>query len=159
MEAVMKANYAQIGKAVKMFYPEMLKEITPRLTKPEPVFIHTILLPALLKRFCELKEISESSVVDASFDRDTNEVKFLFIAVVIKLYNPDLLTGLHSDIMRPTLARELSAVLKAGRTWISQQTNDIKWRLNPYKEKDKYVAFKEEVNKIAKVLEIEFGKS
>jgi hypothetical protein len=54
------------------------------------VFVHTILLPALLKRFAELKEVSEKSVVGIWRGVEADEMKVLFIGVVITLYDPSL---------------------------------------------------------------------
>lgn len=164
MKADVKPNYALIGRAVKMLRPDVVKEIEPRLLKPEASIIHTILLPALLKRFCELKEINEKYILNAQHDRDANEIKVLFIAVAIVLYDPAFLTGFHSANIRSNLAEELAGLLMpkstlvSGRTWISQQTKDIKRMLNPVIKKQAQEAFRAEAYKLAKVLEIEFKK-
>jgi hypothetical protein len=107
MQTAMKTNdYARIGKVIHMCYPEMLSEIEPKILRPQPVFVHTILLPALLKRFAELKEVSEKSVVGIWRGVEANEMKVLFIGVVVTLYDPSLLTGIHSSCMRLNLAEE-----------------------------------------------------
>jgi hypothetical protein len=124
MQAAMKMNdYSRIGKVIQMCYPEMLREIEPKILRAQPVFVHTILLPALLKRFAELKEVSEERVVGIWRGVEANEMKVLFIGVAIVLYDPCLLTGIHSGCMRLNLAEELAGLLQTDRTWISQQTN------------------------------------
>jgi hypothetical protein len=60
--------------------------------------------------------------------------------------------------MRLNLAEELAELLQTDRTWISQQTNKIKSYLNPNKDLFANKEFKEEVYRLSKVLEIEFGK-
>jgi hypothetical protein len=136
----------------------MLSEIEPKILRPQPVFVHSILLPALLKRFAELKEVSEKSFIGIGLGPEGNELKILFIAVVITLYDPSLLTGIHSTCMRLNLREELAGLLQTDRTWISQQTDKIKSYLNPNKDLFANKEFKEEVYRLSKVLEIEFGK-
>lgn len=53
----------QVYKAIKMFHPSVLEDIKPKLITPVPVLIHTILLPALLTKFCQLKGVAEKEVV------------------------------------------------------------------------------------------------
>lgn len=148
----------QVYKAIRLFHPHILEEIKPKLVEPKPVFLHTILLPTLLKRFCELKEVPEKLLIGVRHGSDSVKLKKLFIAVIVRLYDPRLLTGIHTETLRNNLRIELSGLLKADCTWISQVTNDIIVQLNPHKPKPAYEDFRNEVNKIAKALEIEFAK-
>lgn len=148
----------QVYKAIKMFHPTVLEDIKPKMIRPVPVLTHTILLPALLTKFCELKEVKEKDVVGIWKGSENVQLKTLFIAVIINLYDPELLTGIHSDSMRDHLSQELSGLLKTQRTFISQITENVKVFLNPHRPLPAYEDFKSEANKISKVLEIEFGK-
>ncbi|MCW3108473.1 MAG: hypothetical protein JWQ09_2979 [Segetibacter sp.] len=145
-----------IGRAIKILKPDVLEEIKPLLIRPLPILIHFTLLPALLLRFCELNNVFEKEVVGIWQGKDSKEHKTMFIAVVLKLYNPDLLTGIHVDVMRASLARELSGVLKVDRSWISQQVGDIKTYLAPYRPLKAYEEFRKEAEELARVLEVEF---
>lgn len=158
MQAATTINIKQVYNAIKIYHPHILEAIKPKLVKPEPVFKHTIFLPALLKRFCELKEVSQVSVIGIYRGREAMDIKVLFIAIVIKLYDPQLLTGVHTEIMRNNLAEELSGLLSVERTWVSQKTTQVRAMLNPHRPKPAYHDFKEEVERFAKVLEIEFSK-
>lgn len=148
----------QVYKAIKMFHPTVLEDIKPKLIRPEPVLTHTILLPALLTKFCELKGVSEGSVIGLHKGSEGIELKTLFVAVIINLYDPQLLTGIHSDNMRDHLSEELAGLLKTQRTFISQITENVKAFLNPYRPLPAYNDFKNEANKISKMLEKEFSK-
>lgn len=90
----------QVYKAIKMFHPSVLEDIKPKLISPVPVLIHAILLPALLTKFCQLKGVAEKEVVGIWKGRESMQLKTLFIAVIINLYNPELLTGIYSESMR-----------------------------------------------------------
>lgn len=152
------AHLKQVYNAVRIFHPDILEKIEPMLVKPEAPLKHTILLPALLKRFCELKRFDRQSIVGTHKGIEATEAKTLFIGIVITLYDPGLLTGIHSVAIRQNLSEELSVLLGVDRTWISQQTAKVRAFLNPYKPKPAYENFKSEVNKLSKVLETEFGK-
>jgi hypothetical protein len=147
-----------IGKAVSKLHPSLLVELEPIIKRPPPILDHFILLPALLARFCELKDIPEPSIKGIWKGHEVSNQKTMFIAVALVLYDPQLLTGIHSDIMRQKLAEELAGMLQVNRTWISQRANDVKTYLNPFKALPAHNDFKNEVYKIAKVFEIEFGK-
>lgn len=60
--------------------------------------------------------------------------------------------------MRNGLAEELSGLLQTRRDFISQIVNKVKTYLNPHRPLPAYEDFKNEANKISKVLGIEFGK-
>lgn len=152
------AHIKQVYNALKIFHPEILEDIKPKLVKPEPVFKHAVLLPVLLKRFCELREVSQASIIGTYKGQEAVDHKELFIAIVIKLYDPQLLTGVHTEIMRNNLSEELSGLLQTERSWVSQVTTKVRTILNPYRLRPAYQDFKEEVDRLAKVLEIEFGK-
>ena len=116
------ANPRQIYNAIKIFHPDVLEKIKPKLVKPQAALFHTVLLPALLKRFCELQEISQQSMIGKWQGSEAIQAKILFIAVVINLYDPQLLTGIHSQALKTHLAEELSKLLETDRTWISQNS-------------------------------------
>lgn len=156
--ATNSAHVKEVYNALRIFRPDILKEIEPKLVKPQPIFVHVTLLPALLKRFCELKEFPLQSIIGINKGSRASDLKVLFIAVVIKLYDPQTLTGIHSDSVKNSLTEELAGLLKTDRTWISQKTTDIRSYLNPYKALAAHKDFKNEVNKLSKVLEIEFAK-
>lgn len=153
-----KAHIKQVYLALVMFKPEVLEEIKPKLLKPEPVFYHTILLPQLLKKFCELKNVPEKLLIGVRNGRESVQLKRLFIGVIIKLYDPQLLTRIHSSVMRRNLRAELAKLLKTDLSWISQVANDIIIQLNPRSSKPAFEAYRSEVNRLSKVLEIEFSK-
>ncbi len=153
-------NPAHVYNAIRIFHPAVLEEIKPKLAAPQPVFVHAKLLPALLKRFCELKGITEQSVIGIRQGKEmlttTVKNKTLFIAVIVKLYDPQLLTFIHTKNLKDNLRKDLSKLLKTHPTWISQIINHIRQYLNPHKSLPAYDDFKNEVNKIAKVFEQEF---
>jgi len=87
-------------------------------------------IPDLFTKFCKLKCI-------ASIDSATRTKKeyvylrLVFLAIIIKLYNPDLIS-LSQTKMRRRLCIQLSKVLKVHRTWISQSISTVIVRLNVY---------------------------
>ena len=103
-----------------------------------------------------MNSVLEKEVVSIWQGKDSKEHKTMFIAVVLKLYNPDLLTGIHVEVMRASLARELSGVLKVDRSWISQQVSDIKTYLDPHRPLKAHEDFRKEAEDTARVLEVEF---
>ncbi len=114
-------------------------------------------MPALLKRFCELKNVDPKEVIGTWQGSEAVQLKKLFIATFLKLYNPDLLTGIHTDAMRQNLREELSRCLKCNSTWISQWVTNIKTFLDPYRpHKKAFEDFKKELNDIAEILANEF---
>ena len=152
------AQAKTVCQAIKIFHPEILEKIKPKLVKPEPVLFHTILLPALLKRFCELKEITQASIVGIRYNAEAVEAKTLFVACIVTLFHPDLLPGIHAQALKPHLAEELSGLLETDRTWVSQTVSKIKSILNPHKSLPAHEDFKNQSNRIARVLAIEFSK-
>jgi hypothetical protein len=153
-----KAHIKQVYRALEMFKPEVLEEIKPKLLKPEPVFYDTVLLPQLLKKFCELKNVPEKLLIGVRNGRESVQLKRLFIGVIIKLYDPQLLTRIHSEVMKHKLRAEMAKLMTTDRSWISQVANDIITQLNPHNSKLAFEDYRSEVNRLSKVLEIEFSK-
>jgi hypothetical protein len=120
------AELITLGKAVQIYYPHLVEEILPTLTKPEPILTHSIHLPKLLKLFCDYKGIKEEQLKGINIDRDLADTRRLFIAVVLTLYNPEIFTGIHGDKMKDNMRHELAELLQYNKCSISQETGVIK---------------------------------
>jgi hypothetical protein len=146
------AELITLGKAVEIYYPHLLDEILPTLTKPEPALTHTIHLPKLFKLFCDYKGIKEEQLKGINIDRNLADTRRLFIAVVLTLYNPEIFTRIHGDKMKDNMREELAELLHYNKCSISQEVAVIKTVLNVSKPLPAWKEFREEVDIVIEFL-------
>jgi hypothetical protein len=124
--------------------PSYLRNIPTEIFEPPaPVIIYLTKLPEILVEFCSNKGIKPDELKGNNRNRPEKKI---FIAVVLRLYNPELLTGIHSDRMKDNLRKELSGILEWNEECVSQVVNDIRTFLNPTKTFKAYEGFRNEVN-------------
>jgi len=130
MTTLSSLDYRNIGIMTHQLSPEIALRLLKSIEDIQPLKKDITEIPELFTKFCKFKCI-------ASIDSATRTKKeyvylrLVFLAIIIKLYNPDLIS-LSQTKMRRRLCIQLSKVLKVHRTWISQSISTVIVRLNVY---------------------------
>lgn len=136
-----------LGRKVKERFPNIYQELRPMVERPMAMFRHLNRLRILRQLYCEYQQVDESTLVGINKEtnrRESSEHKELFIAVIIKLYNPEIITGYDEKIM-DGLCEELSDILECNRVQVSDFAQGIRLKLNPEKNMNAYAHFKQVV--------------
>ncbi len=115
--------YKRVGFTVQKMYPGVCAGII-RLVNQEPVFTDMTLIPALYKQF---KNITTSQSKDVYR-------KLVFIAVIVKLYDPVYFSEINFFFLKTGLSMYLKKEFKCSRASISKSLPVIKLHLNVYDE-------------------------
>lgn len=105
----------------------MLKQIDG--VKPQMDNIH--LIPDLFTKFCAHKGIDGINSITHT-KTEYVYLRHVFMAVIIKLYNPELLSSIHQFKTKRQLCIQIAKVLKAHRSWVSHNINTVVVRLKVY---------------------------
>ena len=132
MNTLSSIDYRNIGILTHQLAPDFALRMLQSIEGIQPLKTDITEIPDLFTKFCKLKGI-------ASIDSATRTKKeyvylrLVFLAIIIKLYNPDLIS-LSQTKMKRRLCIQLSKVLKTHRTWISQSVGTVLVRLNVYED-------------------------
>jgi len=129
--AVIEINYETLGRKVAELYPDIAKQLH---VKPD------------LNDLSIIQQIFDSRFKD---NPDTNK-RFIFIGVVLSLYDPDILRGWKQYLNRG-IRRELSSICGVSETAISHNLQTVKDYYNIY------VTFKKSVDYISALIKEEYA--
>ncbi len=141
MRELTGAEYKAIGIAVARIEPSFAKKCLEAISRVKPKLHDGKLVGELFTQFCAIKGISG---IDSKSLSITEYVylRHVFIAVIIKLFNPELLSPYHPMYMRRGLRNELSKALNVSCSWLSQTLNTVCVRLSVYED------FKDDVDDV-----------
>lgn len=147
MNQLSQTDYRDIGILLYKQSPEVAIACIAAINRVKPQLYKIELIKGLFTQFCEMKDIAG---INSTTHNKTEYVylRHVFIAVIIKLFNPELLSPWHQFRMKRKLRIELSRVLKTHPTWISQSVNTVCVRLTVYED------FKKDVEEVIKKMEI-----
>jgi len=123
-------NYKLVYLKLKERYPEIAKELVP----DQPP-MHALEMLEAFTIFCKVKGIRSLSIPEGR-----TEMRDLFLAVLIKLYDPEYL--LHKKKLRKGLRPKMASLLRSQESIISYNLTNVKNYLMIYKD------FREEVDNI-----------
>ncbi|HUS02940.1 MAG TPA: hypothetical protein VMY77_14480 [Chitinophagaceae bacterium] len=149
-------QYRDIGHMLYSISPDMAIKLLDHVEGSPPELRDLSMIPKLFKEYCTFKNIKETDFAVRSFitsrkrhgcvvrekntPRNIMRLKQVFIAVIINLYNPELLSTYYiKRNKRNRRNRHLAAALNCKPCWISQVIPTIITMLKVYED------FKEEV--------------
>lgn len=103
-----KINYSQLGRSLVKKHPDLAKEL---IESSKPVFDNFDLIPIL-------RDIYDQYTDQPECTKETTEYRLIFIAVIIRLYDPDAI-GNGKRYMRAGLRIKLSETLELSPCRIS----------------------------------------
>jgi hypothetical protein len=149
----MEKSDALLSRKIRENHPELYERYKLDIQRPRLVFTHYSRLPVLRDSFCKFKKIPTSDLVGI---KKPTDYKTKFIAAVIQLYNPEVITG-YDDKMKDRLCEELSDILNCKREAVSTQAQTIRVMMNPARNLTAYQEFKKEITEISEYLQKAFG--
>jgi len=130
MTTLSSLDYRNIGIMTHQLSPEIALRLLKSIEDIKPLKKDITQIPDLFTKFCKLKGIASINSATRT-KKEYVYLRLVFLAIIIKLYNPDLIS-LSQTKMRRRLCIQLSKVLKVHRTWISQSISTVIVRLNVY---------------------------
>jgi hypothetical protein len=125
-----------LGYAVYEEHPDIVQKLLWAIKRPQPLLTHLSYIYPLRQQFCERQGIEVSEFVGTSKGHTIKNFQRTFIASIIYIYNPEILTG-YSSVIITGLAEELSEMVGIDRSAISQEVADIKKVFKPAKDENK----------------------
>lgn len=125
-------NYRDIGIMVYRTCPEIAARCMTILEKTKPELHDVSLIPQIFRIFCDHNKIKPS---DFPCLRKTDNIymRLVFIAIIIKLYNPEVLNYYSANrVKRSSIRKELAKVLNAQPSWVSQKVKIVCFHLDIY---------------------------
>ena len=144
-------NFRDIGTMVYRTCPEIAARCIRMINKTKPDFQDTSLISQLFTLFCEHNQMN-SLTYQALRKTENVYLRMVFIAIIIKLYNPELLTSYSSSRMKKELRKEPANLLKTHPTWVSQKVKIVCFHLEIYEQ------FAEDVSDAIFVLKSKLNK-
>lgn len=140
--AISQQNFRDIGIAVYKMQPNLAQNLLKRVKEVSPACTDLDLIPSMFKKYCQHRECNYCPK-----SKKDIYLRHVFIAAIIKLYNPELFTGIHTIKMRHRLREGLADVLRVDPRWVSQNIPTIIVRL------DVYTDFNNDVTSAVEVLQ------
>jgi polyphosphate kinase len=133
MNQLSALNYRDIGIAIYKLDPGIALKLLKDIEEVKPLETNIKKIPVYFDRFCAFKQIDG---INCKLHTKTEYVylRHVFIAVVIKLYNPELLSSIHYFRMKRQLRVALSKSMNTHVTWISQSVTTVVTRLKIYED-------------------------
>ncbi len=129
--------FSSIGKMVYKMQPDLANSLMSILSQTKPDYYDLSLIKHFKKVFCQVRGINQ--IPDGS-KTGTLYLRHVFLAAIIKLYNPELLTGIHSYKMKRKLRSEVAHHLNWNPVCVSQSVPLIITRLTVYEDFEQDVA-------------------
>ena len=127
-------HYLNLGKLLCAEHPDFAAQLTRQMAENTPIFSAVSLLPKLLGFFCAHNDISPEMVIGKERGNlPKTEYKFLFIAVIVKLYSPESLGPAKTKLIGQ-LRDQLCIVLQTRGDRVSRITSNVRHYLRAYKE-------------------------
>lgn len=134
MNNLSSLDYRNIGIMLYKLHPETARHVLKQVENTKPLKTDFSEIPELFTRFCKLKGIAGINFSTRTrTKKEYVNLRLIFIGVIIKLYNPELIS-LPQTKMKRKLQAQLSKVLKVNNTWISQSVSTVLVRLNVYED-------------------------
>lgn len=104
-------------------HPQLISDAFNQVQKPEPSFNYFWILERTFNKYCLEKQIIPESIIGEKVGKQGQWERNLFMAVVFKLYSPEIYTGHYN--LADGVRHELAGMLQVHETWISQQITGI----------------------------------
>jgi hypothetical protein len=126
-------NFKDIGLMVYRINPEFANRCVNMMAAIKPEFTDISLIPKLFTYFCDHNNISS---INSKVLSKTEYVylRFVFTAIIIKLYNPELICDYPPLAMKRQLRKELSKLFNIHPSWVSQKVRVVCFHLKIYEE-------------------------
>ncbi len=132
-QPVLEVPYKELGRFICKHQPTLAYKIIRIIHNAVPAYKDLDLIPGLFDTFCSFKNLQPADVVGIGKPRNIIVVRYTFIAVAIKLYNPEILSGVSSSqFLKRKLREQLAKTLKCNPQWISQKIPEITLHLEIY---------------------------
>lgn len=131
MNQLTPRNFTDIGVAIYKLHPEMAIRCLKDIERVKPLESNVKKIPDYFNKFCAFKQIDG---INCKLHTKTEYVRLrhVFIAVIIKLYNPELLSSIHTFRMKRQLRVAIAKTIKTHVTWVSQSLDTVVVRLKVY---------------------------
>lgn len=129
-DAISQKDFKDIGIGLYKIEPAIATRILSMIVKIKPERTQLNEIQPMFMHFCKYMNYEYGNILNHK--KRTIYIKYVFIAVIIKIYNPELITGYHLPNMKRNLRCKLSSVLHMNASWISQKIPMILLWLNIY---------------------------
>lgn len=138
-------DFKEIGIAVHRIYPRETAALIRHLRSVKAQENDIKKIPEFFSKFCVYKNIDG---INSKTHTKTEYVylRYVFMAAIIKMYNPELLSPIHQFRMRRDLRINLARVFKTQPAWVSQSISTVCMHMKIYP------AFKDDVIKTLGVI-------
>jgi hypothetical protein len=127
-------DYKDIGMLLHRISPDITESLHNVLARrPQPELTDLSIIPKLFTGFCHYKNIDGIDSKKLT-KKEYVYLRRVFIGVIIKLYNPDMLTPYGALRVTWNLSVALAHVLKTHRSWVCESYGIVCTRLKVYPE-------------------------
>lgn len=137
MQRLSEETFSSIGRLVYRFKPELANYLATVIDETKPEHAELKHIRNFMVIYCKMKGLPQ---IPKDSRASSLYLKHVFIAAIIKIYNPEILTGIHSTRMRMFLRKRLASILEMNPNCISNVVPTIVKRM------DIYLDFKTDVN-------------
>jgi hypothetical protein len=138
MRNLTPGTLSSIGRTVFKMHPELARSIITIIGNTKPSHHDLSQITDFMQVFCHLNDIIR---IPRDSRTGTLYLKHVFLAAIIKLYNPEILTGIHSSKMRRKLRGKLAGHLDWNPSCVSKCVPVIITRLQVYEDFETDVTF------------------
>lgn len=134
-------------------FPDLATKVINRIKEqlPDSTFHNLEIIEGIVDTFCLLMEVTKAQLYNAEMIKSNTHMRRILIAVIIKLYQPELICGMIDGYMDSSITKRLILILKISRVTISF---DVKRSIKFYQL---YSDFKVEVDNIYNIIIEQYG--
>lgn len=124
-------TFSSIGRLVYQMKPDLANYLVQVIDETKPEHDELKHVRNFMVIYCKMKGIPQ---IPKDSRTASLYLKHVFIAAIIKIYNPEILTGIHSTRMRSFLRKQLATILEMNPNCISNVVPTIIKRMDIYLE-------------------------
>lgn len=142
-----------VVKVLYQEFPELAKKVDDKIKEklPEKVLHDHNLIPDLVQDFCSLEDLEILDLKNENNSRKLSKSRKVLFAMVLKFYQPELLSKLLTGVVKPQISKILKDSIRVSKKTFS---NDIRTAMHHY---HLYKDFRDSVDQLYNIIIKKYG--